>query len=82
MQENCYWEADSGSVGHEISYLLLNLKVHYRIQSSQPQDSILCHPNAVYNLTPHLFTIKHNIIPVFKPKNLIRFFLSDFRLNR
>jgi len=52
------------------------------LQSNQSATGLYPVPDKC-SLQPytHLFKIKLNIIPVFKPKNLIRLFLSDFRLN-
>jgi hypothetical protein len=55
MDQKLSWEAETRTTVQEISYLLWNPEVHYRIQNSPPLDLILSHLNPVHDFTHYFF---------------------------
>jgi hypothetical protein len=52
--EQSPWEADSHLASQEITRLLWNTKVHYRVYKNRPLVSILSQMNPVLTLSPCL----------------------------
>jgi hypothetical protein len=50
MEQSPYWEANSRSYSQEISRLLRNQKIHYRVHQNQKLDPILSSMNPVQTL--------------------------------
>jgi hypothetical protein len=53
MEQNPSWEANSHSASQEISWLLLNPKVHYRVNNSPPVVPVLRQVHPVYIFPPN-----------------------------
>ena len=62
------WEADSSSANQEISGILWNPEVHYRIHKKPPPDPILNQINLVHAPLFHFLGIHFNITLSFMPK--------------
>jgi hypothetical protein len=62
MQQSTPWEANRFSATQEISRILWNPEVHYRIHNSPPPVLILSQINPVHAPTSHYLRIHHNII--------------------
>jgi len=63
MEQSPSWEANSHSASHEISGILWNPKVHYRVHKRQLLIPILSQKNSVHTFTPYFCKIHSNIIP-------------------
>jgi hypothetical protein len=65
MQRIPFWEANSHSAS-QIPRLLLNPKVHNRVQNSQPLVPILIQIHPVHTFSPNFRKIHSNIIfPIY-----------------
>jgi hypothetical protein len=62
MEHNPYSETNSCSANQEISHLLLNLKVHYRVHKCPPLDPILSYLNPFHSFTFYFSKINFNVI--------------------
>jgi len=62
MGQSPSWQANSFSASQEISSLLWNSKVHYRVKMNPPLDRILSQMNPVHNLIPYSLKIHFNIV--------------------
>jgi hypothetical protein len=63
------WEADSHSASQEISRLLWNPKVHYRVHNSPPLLPILSQLHAVHTFLLYFSNIHFNIIFSYTPRS-------------
>jgi hypothetical protein len=63
MEYSHSWEANRFAASQEISHILWNPNVHYRIHKSSPPVSILSQPNPVRTPTSQFLKIHLNIIP-------------------
>jgi hypothetical protein len=57
MEQSPSWEANRFVASQEIPRILLNPKVHYRIQNCSPPVSILSQPNPAHTPTSHFLNI-------------------------
>jgi len=62
MEQSPSTEVSSHSASQEISRLLYNLKIHYRVHSSPPLVSILSQMHQFHVLSPCFPKINSNII--------------------
>jgi hypothetical protein len=62
MEQSPSWEANRFAASQEITRILWNPKVHYRIQMFPPHVSILIQLNPVHTHTPYFLKIPLNII--------------------
>ena len=62
MQHSPSWQANRFAASHEISRVLWNPKVHYRIHKCQPNVSILNQLDPVHTPTSPFLKIHLNII--------------------
>jgi len=67
MKKSLSWETYTRSANQEISRLLWNPKVHYRVHNSPPVIPILCYMNPVRNLAPCFFKIYFNTFLLCSP---------------
>jgi hypothetical protein len=66
--EQSPWEINSHSASQDISCLLCNQKVHYRVNNSPPMVPILSQMNPVHIFTPYFPKIHSNIILPSTPR--------------
>jgi hypothetical protein len=50
LEQDISWDADCRSVGQEITRLLRDSNIHYRVQTSQPLGPVLSQMNPVHTL--------------------------------
>jgi hypothetical protein len=62
MEQSPSWEANKFSASQEISRILWNPKVHYRIHNSLPPVPILIQIDPVHARSSHFLKIQFNII--------------------
>jgi hypothetical protein len=62
MQQSPSWEATRFSASQEISRIVWNPKVYYRIRNSPPRVPILSQINPVYAFPFHFLNIHFNVI--------------------
>jgi hypothetical protein len=56
-EQNSSWEANSRSTSQEISLLLCNPNIHYRVHKSPPLVPILSQMNPIHILPPYFSKI-------------------------
>jgi hypothetical protein len=78
MEWSPSWEADSHSDSQEMPHLLLNPKVHYRVNSSQLLVPTLSQMHPVHIFSPNIPKIHSNIIIPSTPMSSEWFFPSGF----
>jgi hypothetical protein len=64
MEQSPSWVANRHSAGQEISRLLCNPKVYFRVHKSPLVVHIRSQIHPVHNLPTCLFKIQFNIIPI------------------
>ena len=69
IEQSLSWEANQSSASQEISRILGNPKVHYRIHKRLPPVPVVCQNNPVHASSSHLLKIHFNVTLLCTPRS-------------